>query len=139
MRAPMSIAKEKVVPFFAIVCLLIGTSATIYVQASLSTKNTITLSGNDFTLDQLFTMGTTRVIVTDDGEKSGIALDDLILKMGIDCLSCHQYTFKAKDGYQQTVDWAPMQQGVLTQEGRVYFAGTAHALWVHDVIEIEVS
>lgn len=139
MRASMRLVKEKVVPFFAIVCLLIGTSATIYVQASLSTKNTITLSGNDFTLDQLFAMGTTRVIATDDGEKSGIALDDLILKMGIDCPSCHQYTFKAKDGYQQTVDWTLMQQGILTEYGRVYFAETAHALWVRDVIEIEVS
>jgi hypothetical protein len=139
MRASMNIAREKVVPLFAIVCLLIGMSATIYVQASLSSKNTITLNGNDYTVDQLFTLGTTRTITTDDGEKSGIALDDIILKVGIDCPSCHHYIVQAKDGYQQTVNWELMQQGVLTKDSRVYFSHTAHALWVRDVIQIGVS
>jgi hypothetical protein len=139
MRASMNIAREKVVPLFAIVCLLIGMSATIYVQASISSKTTITLNGNDYTVDQLFTLGTIRIITTDDGEKSGIALDDLMLKVGIGCPSCHQYTFKAKDGYQQTVNWELMQQGVLTKDRRVYFSNTAHALWVRDVIQIGVS
>ena len=43
------------------------------------------------------------IFETDEGEKSGISLKDLILKTGISCPSCYEYTIKAKDGYQQTV------------------------------------
>ena len=84
-------------------------------------------------------MGGQRVIETDEGEKTGIALDELIITVGVGCVNCHEYTIKAKDGYQQTVNWDILKTGILTDYGRVYFPDTAQTFWVRDVIEIEVK
>ena len=131
--------KEKLIPIMAMIVLLVGISSTIYVHASIINKETITIKGEEYTFDQLSLMSKTRTINTDEGEKTGIALDDLIINAGIGCPSCHKYTFKAKDGYQQTIDWEHMKKGILSKESRIFFPDTAHALWVRDIIEIEVE
>ncbi len=139
MRAPMNLGKEKIIPIFAMVVLLIGIFSTIYVHANQIEKDTIKINGQDYTIDQLFSIGKIRVIETDEGVKTGISLDELMSTVGIGCTDCHKYTIKAKDGYQQTVDWDILKTGILTDYGKVYFPNTAHTLWVRDVIEIEVK
>lgn len=131
--------KDKLIPVFAMILLLIGISATIYVHATQINKDTITIKGEEYTIDQVFTLAKIKNITTDDGEKTGVCLEDLINKVGVSCTSCNTYIFKAKDGYQQTVDCKTLKTGILTKDRRVIFPDTAHALWVRDVIEIEVK
>ena len=139
MRAPMNSGKEKLIPIFAMIVLLIGTFSAIYVNATQVDKDTITINGEEYTIDQIFSIAKSKEIETDEGMKSGISLEDLMIKVGISCVSCSKYTFKAKDGYQQTVDFEILKSGILTDYSKVYFKDTAHALWVSDVIEIEVK
>ena len=131
--------KEKIIPILAISVLLLGVLSVLYVNATQINKDTITINGNQFTLDQIFSMTKSRSIETDEGEKTGIALDDLIFKVGINCPSCHEYIIKAKDNYQQTLSWNILKTGVLTEYCRVYFPETAHTFWVRNVIEIKVK
>ena len=131
--------KEKLIPVLAMIVLLIGIFSAIYVHATMINKDAITIQGKEYTIDQVFSIAQTRAIKTDEGEKTGVALDDLIKKIGFGCTSCHNYVFKAGDGYQQTISWDLMQKGVLTENRKIYFPDTAHALWVYDIVEIEVK
>ena len=135
----MTFGKEKIIPVLAITVLLIGISSAIYVHATQVDKETITINDQEYTIDQIFSIAEPKTIDTDEGIKSGVSLSDLMLKVGISCKSCNKYTFKAKDGYQQTVDFETLKTGILTNYNRVYFPDKAHALWVSDIIEIEVS
>ena len=131
--------KEKIIPILAINVLLLGVFSALYVNATQINKETITINGNEYTINQIFSICTKRSIETDDGEKTGIALDDLMLKVGVNCPACHNYIIKAEDKYQQTVSWDILKTGILTDYGRVFFPDTAHTFWVRDVIEIEVK
>jgi len=131
--------KEKTIPILAMVVLLIGIGSAIYVQATENNSETINIVGQQYTIDDIFKIADMRTVTVDEGEISGVALDDLIIKTSNVCPSCNQYTFKAKDGYQQTVPWSFMQKGILTEYRRVIFQDTAHSFWVRDIIEIEVN
>ena len=131
--------KEKIIPVLALVVILIGGTSTAYVYVTQIDKDTISLNGEEYTIDQLLYMGETKTIQTMEGEKTGVALEDLIQKVGIGCPSCHKYTIKAKDGYQKTVDWDIMKTGVLTDIKKVFFPDTPKAFWVGDIVEIEVK
>ena len=136
----MKPGKETIIPIIAMVVVLIGVFSTIYVDASTTDKETITFNGQDYTIDQIFSLSSVRTIQTDEGIETGAALDEFVVKTSSDsCHSCGKYTFMASDGYQQTVDWSLIQKGVITKEKRVFFPDTAHALWVRDVIEIKVE
>jgi hypothetical protein len=135
----MLMGKEKLLPILAMTILLVGIFSTLFVHASQINKDTIIINGEEYTIDQLFLFGTTKSIQTDEGEKNGVSLESLITLTSVECSTCHEYTIKAKDGYQQTVPWNIMKTGVLTKEGRVFFPDTAHSFWVRDVIEIEVK
>jgi hypothetical protein len=138
MRAPIIMGKEKFIPLLALVVILISGISTGYVYATQIDKDTITINGGEYTIDQLFYMAETKTIQTIDGEKTGVSLDDIIFKAGIACPSCHKYTIKASDGYEKTVDWDIMKTGVLADYKKVFFPNTAKAFWVGDIIEIEV-
>ncbi|MDH7507603.1 MAG: hypothetical protein QHH15_07480 [Candidatus Thermoplasmatota archaeon] len=131
--------KEKIIPVLAISVLLVGIFSAIYVNATQINKNTLTINGHEYTIDYLFSICKKRVIETDKGAKTGIALDDLILKVGVSCPTCYEYVIKAKDKYQQTLNWDVLKTGVLTDYGRVFFPDIAHTFWIRDVIEIEVK
>ena len=133
------LGKEKIIPILAMIVLLIGIFSTVYVHASQIDKDTITINGQEYTIDQIFSIAESKTIETDEGAKTGISLEDLMIKVGISCQNCNKYTFKAKDGYQQTVDFETLKTGILTDYSRIYFPDTAHALWVMDVIEIGVK
>jgi len=131
--------KEKIIPILALIVIVIGGTSTAYVYVTQIDKDTITINGEEYTIDQIFYMGETKTIQTIEGEKAGVALDDLIIKAGAGCPSCHEYTIKAKDGYQKTVNWEIMKTGILTDIKKVFFPNTAKAFWVGDIIEIEVK
>jgi len=131
--------KEKLIPICALFVILISVISTFYVYATEIDKDTITINREEYTIEHIFYLGTIKTIQTIDGEKNGVALDDLIQKIGIGCPSCFEYTIKGKDGYQKTVDWNIMKTGVLTEVKKVYFPNTPKAFWVGDIVEIEVK
>ncbi len=131
--------KEKLIPILALIVIIIGGISTAYVFATQTDKDTISLNGQEYTIDQIFYLGEIKTIQTIEGEKTGVALDDLIIKVGIGCPACYEYTIKAKDGYEKTVNWDIMKTGVLADYKRVFFRDTAKAFWVSDVVEIEVK
>ena len=135
----MILGKEKIIPIIAMSLLLVGTSSAIYVHETQIGKNIIKINENEYTIDQIFNIGSIKTVDTDDGEKTGISLEDLIFKLGINCPDCHMYTIKGNDKYQQTVSWDILKTGVLTDYQKVYFPDTAHYLWVSNVVEIEVK
>ena len=130
--------KEKLIPIFAIIVIAVSVFSTIYVYATHIDKDTISLNGNEYTIDEIFALAEEKTIETVEGEKTGAALDDLILKAGVGCPSCSEYTIKARDSYQQTVDWGILKTGILDKTGRVFFPDTPKKFWVGDVVEIEV-
>jgi hypothetical protein len=135
--------KQNIIPFLAIMVLIIGMVSTVYVHTNQAQQSidaqSILINDQPFKTQELFTTFSTMTIQTDDGNKTGISLSEVILSHPLDCPNCHTYLIKASDGYQQTVDWHDMQQGILSLEKRVYFPHLAHAFWVRDVIEIEVN
>jgi hypothetical protein len=120
------------------IVLLVGSSSAIYVHATTIDKETITINNNEFTIDQIFSLTERITINTDEGKKTGVALDQLILLNGVICGSCNKYVIKGSGNYQQTIEWDIFKTGVLTDFSRVFFPNTAHSLWVKDVYEIEV-
>ena len=131
--------KEKSIPILALIIIIISGVLTIYVYASQIDKDTITINREEYTIEQIFYIGEIKTVETIEGEKNGIGLEDLFQKIGIGCLSCFEYTIKAKDGYQKTVPWRIMKSGILTDNKKVYFPDTPKAFWVGDIIEIEVK
>lgn len=135
----MKMGKEKIIPILALIVILISGTSTAYIYVTQIDKETITIYGEEYTIEQLFFMVEQKTIQTVEGKKTGISLDDMISKIGISCPSCYNYTIKAKDGYEKTVDWDIMSTGILDDSYRVYFLDTPKAFWVRDIIEIEVK
>lgn len=131
--------KQKIIPVLAMVLLLIGIISALYVNATQINKNTITINGQEYTYDDLFLLGGEKTIKTVDGEVTGASLENIIKIIGFTCISCSKYTIKAADGYEKTIEWNVLKTGVLSKENRVYFPDTPKALWVSDVVEIEVN
>ena len=131
--------KEKVIPLLAIIVLIVSGTSTAYVYVTKIDKDTISLNGNEYTIEELSFLAEQKTIDTFEGEKTGISLEDLFQKVGIGCLSCHEYTIKAEDGYEKTVSWEVLKTGVLSEIKKVYFPDTPKAFWVGDIVEFEVK
>ena len=128
--------KEKLIPLVALIMLILGATSTVYVYATQIDTDTITINNIEYTVDQIFYVAEPRTF--DSLEYSGVALDDLILKTGIACAECHEYNISGDDGYQKTVQWENMQNGLLTNERKVIFTDLPKAFRVKNVITIEV-
>jgi hypothetical protein len=134
----MIMGKEKLIPLLAAIILIISISLTIYVHATQIDKDTITLNGEEYTIDDIFFITEEKTVNTNEGEKTGADLEDLISKVGIGCPSCQEYTIKAKDGYLQTVNWDIMKTGIVDKDRKIFFPDTPKKFWVSDIVEIEV-
>jgi hypothetical protein len=131
--------KRKIIPVLAMVLLLIGIISALYVNATQINKDTITIKDQEYTYTDLFLLGGEKTIKTVDGEVTGASLENIIKSIGVSCTSCSEYTIKAADGYEKTIEWDVLKTGVLNEENRVVFPDTPKALWVRDVVEIEVN
>ena len=136
----MTMGKEKFIPIVALVILLIGASSSAYVYTSQSETDTdtdtITIYNQRYTIEELFTVVEPRTF--DALNYSGVALDDLIMKAGVECPSCHTYTIIGEDEYQKTVTWENMQNGLLTMDKMTVFSDLPKAFRVRNVLKIEV-
>ncbi len=127
--------KEKLIPILAVAVLFIGSLSSIYVYATQINSEYIDINGQEYTVDQLFFIGEERTFET----FSGIALDTLMMKIGIPEPEKHEYTIIASDGYQQTVKWVNMKNGLLTEEGQSIFSDLPKAFRIKDIVKIEVK
>ena len=127
--------KEKLIPILAVAVLFIGSLSSIYVYATQINSEYIDINGQEYTVDQLFFIGEEKTIET----FSGIALDTLMMKIGIPEPEKHEYTIIASDGYQKTVKWENMKNGILTEEGQSIFSDLAKAFRIKDIVKIEVK
>ena len=136
----MIVGKEKLIPIFASIILLIGSGSLVYVHATHinidSDNYIITIYNKQYAFSSLFSIAETRVF--DYLNYTGIALDDLIQKIGVNCPSCSNYRIIGEDGYSQTVTWENMQNGLLLINRKIVFSDLPKAFNIRDVVEIEV-
>jgi hypothetical protein len=131
--------KERFLPIFAMIILLIGIFSSVYVYATQVNTDTIKIANETYTIEQIFSITKSRTIITPDRVNfSGAALDDLITKTGVDCSSCYKYKIIGSDNYEKTVTWENMQHGLLTKDRTVAFSDLAKAFRVKNVVKIEV-
>ncbi len=129
--------KDRLLPIFALLILLIGSISSIYVYATQVTTNTLLVNGQHYTMDQLFSLAQPRSF--NESQYSGIALDDLMLKTGVSQPEQHKYTLRGADGYEKTVTWENMKNGLLTKESESVFSDLPKAFHIKDTITIEVE
>ena len=143
----MTLGKEKIIPILAMVVLFVGIAATIYVNANENqetiNEKEIIINEQIYSFEDLSKIFQNITIITDDGEKTGLPLNDIIVYSGVTCPNCNRYIFRANDPYQQTILWNDVKTGVLTYDEkynlRVYFPNLAHTFWVYNLVEIEVN
>ena len=126
--------KERLLPLLAIGLLLIGSTATLYVHANTTNAQSISINNQEYSYEQIQKNTQPRTIDT----YTGIALDDLIQKAGIEQPDTHDYLIIGSDGYQKTVQWNHLTSGLLTPEGEVIFSDLPKAFRVKNVNQIKV-
>lgn len=126
--------KEKLIPIFAFIVILIGSLSTIYTFVSQANSDFIEIDGQEYTIDQLFLLGKEKTFET----YSGVALDDIIINIGVINPSNREYNIIGSDGYQKTVKWENIENGFLTFDGISIFSDLQKAFRVRDIVKIEV-
>jgi len=129
--------KDRLLPIFALLILLLSSISSIYVYTTQATIDTLLVNGQYYTIDQLFSLTQPRTL--NESQYTGIALDDLILKTGVLQPEQHTYTLKGSDGYEKTVTWENMKNGLLTRDSESAFSDLPKAFRVKDIITIEVN
>ena len=130
--------KEKFIPVIALVVLLIGCGSSIYVYATQIDSEFISINNIEYTIDQIFFVGRQTTIESSDEQFTGIALDDLMLKSGVTNPESREYIITAADGYQKTVQWGNMENGILTEDAMSVFSDLPKSFRVRDIVNIEV-
>jgi hypothetical protein len=129
--------KDRLLPILALILLFIASSSSLYVYGSQTTTDTLQVNGQDYTITQLFSLVKPRSF--NDSQYTGIALDDLMQKTGVTNPEQHTYTLKGSDGYEKTVTWTNMQNGLLTEKRESIFSDLPKAFRVKDIVAIEVK
>jgi hypothetical protein len=129
--------KDRLLPIFALLILLTASTSSLYVYATQTTTDTLLINGQDYTIDQLFSLVKPRIF--NDSQYTGIALDDLMVKTGVSHPEEHTYTLRGSDGYEKTVTWENMKNGLLTKDRESIFSDLPKAYRVKDIVTIEVK
>jgi hypothetical protein len=129
--------KDRLLPIFALLVLLTASASSLYVYATQTTTDTLLVNGQHYTIDQLFSLAKPRML--NDSQYTGISLDDLMLKTGVSHPEQHQYTLRGADGYEKTVTWENMKNGLLTKDHQSIFSDLPKAFRVKDIVTIEVK
>jgi hypothetical protein len=105
------------------------------VDIQVITTDTLTVAGRQYTWEQPF--DSMFDIVGINGT-DGIRLSDLVNHTGLATPASCNYTLRASDDYNKTVDWSSMQSGILVQDGhKTLFEFLAKAYQVKDLVTIE--
>ncbi len=129
--------KDRLLPITAVFILFIASTSTLYVYASHPTNDTLLVNDQEYNIDQLFLIIKPRLF--NDTNTTGIALDDLMIKIGVSQPEQCTYTLRGSDGYEKTVTWENMKNGLLTKNRESIFSDLPKAFRVKDIIMIEVK
>lgn len=129
--------KDRLLPIFALLILIISSVSSIYVYSTQATTDKLLVNGQYYSIDQLFSLAQPRTL--NESQYIGIALDDLMLKLGVFQPDEHTYTLKGSDGYEKTVTWENMKNGLLTRDSESAFSDLPKAFRVKEIIIIEVN
>jgi hypothetical protein len=129
--------KDRLLPILALILLFLASSSSLYVYANQTTSDTVLIHNQQYTIDQLFAIAAPRTF--NDSQFSGIALDDLMLKTGVSNPEQHTYTLQGADGYEKTVSWENMQNGLLTKNRESIFSDLPKTFRVKNIVIIEVK
>ncbi len=136
---------EKVAVILAVLLLLVGAASSFHLQQiqkenePLLEGDIITVNGKDMSMVKLFEACTQREVETVKGNYTGVPLACLINESGVAEPETHDYTIRAADGYEKTVQWDDMLNGIITEDRYTVFPTLPRAYWIHDVVEIEVK
>lgn len=128
---------RKVVFFLvAVILLSLGIGSRIYLYVSHPSKGeeTILVADEKLFLDQLFKIVKSETIE----EYRGVPLEAVIIQAGIKAPEQHTYILSAAGGYQKTVTWEDLQQGLLLREGRAVLPSLPKQYWIKNLARIEV-
>lgn len=131
--------KEKFLPVVAISVLFLGIFCSLYVNARMVDSTEVLVHETTYSFDQLFIFYEEISMEIEGIMYSGIGLDELLIKSGVDTPETHLYQIHGSDSYQKTVTWDNIKNGVLTREGVVVFNNLPKAFWIKDVVHIEVK
>ncbi|MCU0851535.1 MAG: hypothetical protein MUC80_09755 [Candidatus Thermoplasmatota archaeon] len=129
--------KDRLLPILALILLFIASSSSVYVYATQTTMETLEINNQEYTIDQVFSI--VRPRTSNDSQYTGIALDDLMIKTGVTSPETHTYTLRGVDGYEKTVTWENMQNGLLTKNRESIFSDLPKAFRIKDIVTIEVK
>ena len=129
--------KDRLLPICAICVLFVACTSSLYVHALQIESETLRVNGQDYTIDQLFSLTNPRQF--DELQETGIALDDLLLKTGVSNPETQTFTLRGADGYEKTVTWDNMKNGLLTKDRESIFSNLPKAFRVKDIVTIEVK
>jgi hypothetical protein len=136
----MILKKEIIIPLLAILVLSAGTVSSIYIYSNQLNSDIddkiIIISNEEISIDWIFS--NVEIKNFKDLNSSGIALDKLIMLIGIICPSCYNYRFIGNDGYTKTVTWENMKNGLLNDKKTVIFSDLPKAFHVNNIKEIEL-
>ena len=122
-------------PILAIIILLIGIGSYFYVNSAKIDSANITINGDEYSVSQISKI----VEETSIASESGFPLDQLIIELGITNPEAHEYTLIGSDGYQKTVNWENMQNGILTKDRESVFPDLPKAYGIKEIVEIKVE
>jgi hypothetical protein len=128
--------KRRLLILLVVILIVIGVGSTLYIILSKGTEKTggLTVGETEFSLNELF--DTSELITVD--EYQGVSLSEIINKAGIENPESQEYTIIAEDGYQKTVEWESIQEGIITSEKRVIFSDLPQQYWIKDIAKIEI-
>ncbi|MDO9547081.1 MAG: hypothetical protein Q7J07_10095 [Pelolinea sp.] len=126
---------SKYLQIIAVIILLVGIGSSIYVNSERIDSTHIIVNGDEFTIDQLFNIAKEKSIEAE----SGIALDNLIEEIGMTNPEMFEYTIIGADGYQKTVNWENMRNGILTRNRESIFSDLPKAFRVKEIVVIKVE
>ncbi len=131
---------QKYLPIVAIIVLLVAIAATFFVNSNKIDATQIIIDGEEYTINQFFQMAEERSVQAETGESGkGVALDQLMQAIGIQDPETRQYTLIGADGYQKTVMWENLQNGILSIERESVFSDLPKAFYVKEIVEIKVE
>jgi len=103
--------------------------------------DTIMVNGHLFVWQQPFDIIEEKLTLEDNESNmyEGVRLSDVVNLTGISEPSSHQFNIIGAEGYNMTVRWQDMLEGILILDGRrCMFRTLEKAFWVSDIAEIEV-
>jgi len=127
--------KNKWIPIIAAIVLLVGIGTSVYAFIQQNNTGSIAIGGTTYAAKEIMGMGSERTVE----DYSGVALDELVINAGISQPETKEYTLVGSDGYQKTVTWDNMQNGLLTPDLMSVFSDLAKAFRVKDIVEIKAE